>query len=765
MIFLLAVSAILGISAFYFIQTFFVIIPYLIACYCYSSSKKVMISVLVTLCGFYSSTFVHSFFQQTTLTGSEPQLFLTLNEIPDINGSSFRTIAQTVDGEKISLSYPIKSEAEKRYLQQQFRLGLVCKMNGELQRPHVNRNENGFNYQRYLQYQGIHWQFKMDHMPLEACRISEQNLINKVKIIRLNGLRHLEESFPPEASSFAAALLFGESDWIEEDILDAYKALSLVHILAISGLHVGIITAGLYYLFIRFGCTIERAKIILIILLPVYCLVAGGAPSVIRASMMVIIFLSLSLGKIRISSVSLLGYIFLFLLFINPPYLFHVGFQLSFFITFALLMSHKILGEMKHPGSLWQSFLVTIICQLCSMPIILYYFHEFSLWGFLLNILYIPLYTIVLLPATFITFLLSVSSFPFANSAITLLENLFHVVNRFAVVLAELPYSSLAFGKPSFFFVCLLTMFITLFFYFWEKQDKKYMYICSSCLLIALFLFYHKVSLSPDGEVTFIDVGQGDSILIKQPFGKGVYLIDTGGVMNFDREEWEKRRTKFDPGANIVVPLLKSKGIRKIDILVLTHNDQDHIGGGEAILEAIHVEKILISEALKEGFEETLLWKKAVQKQIPIMYGKRGQGWQSGGDRFQIIHPNEFTVDANESSLVLFATINGVKWLFTGDVGERGEKEIIEKFPNLHVDILKVGHHGSKTSSSEALLEAVNARIAVISAGVNNRYGHPHQEVLDALQSNSMTVLRTDLHGDISYKYLFGSGTFSKVIP
>lgn len=765
MVLLLAVSAILGVSAFHLYQTLLVIIPFVVGCYYYSSAKKTIVYVVMTMSLFYLVASIHAHFQQSSLMGTEKQIIITFNELPDFNGSSFRTFADTLDGEKILLSYQMQTEKEKQKLQEYFQFGLVCQVKGELQRPSVNRNENGFNYRRYLQFQGVHWQFKSQSNPLQTCQIIGRSIVGKVKMIRLKGLQHIEEHFPTEARGFAAALLFGDSDWIEEEIFNAYKSLSLVHILAISGLHVGIITAGLYYLLIRLGCPTERTKFILIILLPFYCIVAGGAPSVIRASLTVVVFLSFSLCRIRISSVAILCYIFLFLLMINPSYLFHVGFQLSFFITFALLMSNRILEKNKHRGMVWQSFVVTSICQLCSLPIILYYFHEFSLWGFLLNIIYIPLYTVVLLPATFLVFCISLLSLPGASWFTSGLESLFHLVNTFAVFMAKLPYVSLAFGKPSFLFVFFLSLLIILFFYFWEKRNKQYMYICLSVLFLFLLLFYHKVSLSPYGEVTFIDVGQGDSVLIKQPFGREVYLIDTGGVMNFGQEAWEMRRKTYDPGQDIVVPLLKSKGIRKIDKLILTHDDQDHIGGGVAILQAIQVDEILVPEALKEGFSETAVANLAKKQGIPLVYGKMGQAWRAGGDTFRILHPSKYEEDSNESSLVLMAEINHVRWLFTGDVGEIGEREIIKRYQKLRVDVLKVGHHGSKTSSSEAFLEATHARVAIISAGVNNRYGHPHQEVVEVLQSKSMHILRTDLNGGISYKYFLEEGTFSTVIP
>lgn len=762
---LLAVAAILGISAFYSSKVIFLIILFIIGIYYFSPSKKMTVYIVIVISFFYGIAHIHFHLQKTSLIGNEKQLLLRYTDIPTMNGSSWRVFAETLEGETLLLSYTLQSKQEKQAVQEDYEMGVVCRVNGELKEPSVNRNEHAFNYRHFLQNQGVHWQFQAVSNPLQTCQKVEKNWIERVKIIRFNGLKHIEERFPSAASGFAAALLFGESDCIEEEIYNAYKTLSLVHILAISGLHVGILSAGCFYLFIRAGMTRETTKIVLICLLPIYCILAGAAPSVVRACVMVMLFLLLSLCRVRTSSITILCGVFLFLLLFNPFYIQQVGFQLSFFITFTLLMSVKILDRLKSYHSIVQSFFVTLICQIASLPIILYYFHEFSLWGFLLNVLYIPLYTIILLPATCITFILSSLSFPFANLSLMLLNGCFRLVNDFAVIIAELPYTSLSFGKPSLLFILFLLGLICLLFYCWEKNNRKYLVICSGCLVISLFLFYHKVSWSPFGEVTFIDVGQGDSILVKRPFGRGVYLIDTGGVLTFEQDAWKERRKAFEPGEDIVVPFLKSKGIRKIDKLILTHDDQDHIGGSLAVLQALKVKEIVIPEALQQKFSETDTVKLALQKRIPIVSSKVGQGWKMGEDTFQIVHPVQFEENSNESSLVLLAVINDVRWLFTGDVGSMVEKELVARYPRLTVDVLKLGHHGSKHSSSTVFLDHLQPRIAIVSAGENNRYGHPHQEVTEALEERKIALLRTDLQGGISYKYVFGRGTFSVSIP
>ncbi|MEH6941184.1 DNA internalization-related competence protein ComEC/Rec2 [Bacillus sp. JJ722] len=765
MILLLAVAAILGVSAFYDWKPIFFMVLIILLLYFFISSKKAIVYVIITIAFYFLISHVHAYFNQSTLTTAEKLHIVRLTELPDINGASIQAVVTTSSEDKILLHYSFKSEEEKRVITSQFKLGLTCAVSGQLEQPESNRNENAFNYKAYLRNQSIYWILRSDKNPLSACRYTKPNVVESIKSIRSKGLQHINQYFPVEAKGFSAALLFGESDWIEEETYNAYKSLSLVHILAISGLHVAIITACLFFAGIRIGLTREATQIMLIILLPIYGIVAGGAPSVVRACVMVMVFLLLTLLKIKVSPVSLLCSIFLLLMLFNPFYLQQVGFQLSFFITFALLMSAKILVAVKHHNKVVQSLIVTVICQLCSLPIILYYFYEFSLWGFLANLVYIPLYTVVLLPITMIAFFFSILHAPFSSLFLTLLERLFIISNDVALLLSRIPLASLTYGKPSFLSSLLLMILILFLFYCWELKSRKLVILCMCVLVSSLFLFYHKVSLSPIGEVVVIDVGQGDSILIKRPFGKGIYLIDTGGVLMFSKEKWQEKRKPFEPGEDIVVPYLKSKGIRKIDKLILTHHDQDHIGGANAVMEAIQVKEIVIPEVLQKDFITTPMWEGAVKEKSKVSLLENGGGWRKGEDSFYVVHPVRYTENSNESSLVLLAEINELNWLFTGDLGEEGESELINRYPQMEVDVLKVGHHGSKYSSSAPFLDQLNAELAIVSAGKNNRYNHPSQEVIEALQERRIPLLRTDQQGSIHYKYLWGVGTFSVTLP
>ncbi|MED3841520.1 DNA internalization-related competence protein ComEC/Rec2 [Niallia circulans] len=297
------------------------------------------------------------------------------------------------------------------------------------------------------------------------------------------------------------------------------------------------------------------------------------------------------------------------------------------------------------------------------------------------------------------------------------------------------------------------------------KPLRRWLY-CLPLLLMSV-QFINNVYPSK-GEITFIDVGQGDSILIQLPFNKGTYLIDTGGTVNFPKEDWQKRKNPYEVGAKTVVPFLKSKGIRTIDKLILTHGDLDHIGGSTAIIEQLHVKEIMYPNVKGDwSIEEEHLLKLVEKKQIPIRFIQAGQKWSTGKESFMVLAPIEKeNLTKNNSSIVLFAKIAGITWLFTGDLEKEGELALMNKYPDLReIDVLKVGHHGSKTSSTSEFMERLKPKIAVISVGINNRYHHPSLDVLTILEDYQVKVFRTDENGGISFYFSEKGGTFELRIP
>ena len=705
---------------------------------------------------------------RTNFAADENKFHILFQKDIKVDGDRLSAIGKDLmRKEKIVFSYQIKTEKEKKWIIKNLKTGLACKITGTLSEPTMETNVNAFNYREYLIRKQIFWILKADQVNLLQCTSQKKTPFSFFQSVRENGIQYVQDHFPNESSPLAVALLFGERDYIETNRLETYEKLGIVHLLAISGLHVGMMSGMMYYLGIRIGITRERMTIALLLFLPCYALLTGAAPSVIRAVSMMILFLSLKKWSIyALNTIDIISMVFLVYTFITPYVIYDVGFQLSFSVSFALILSAPILLKRLHhaiPLLLSTSF----ICQLAAIPIMLYYFYEVSVISILANTIFIPLFSLIILPAIFLLFLLHLLMGTTIVFLMQPLNLLIMATNGLALKLSLFPFAMLTFGRPSLMIMLLYFWSIPLFFSLWERMKgaKRFMQVLLLPLSIMCVQLVGNV-LSPYGEITFIDVGQGDSIFIKLPFGRGNYLIDTGGTIQYNTEEWKARKKKFEVGKDVVVPFLKSKGITAIDKLIITHGDADHIGGALSVLKELQVKEILLPKTRELSELEKELLTMAKRNGIPWNFLSAGDSWKSGNTNFHVVSPQAgVEVERNNGSIVLFVKIGGLRWLFTGDLEEEGEEQLVNHYDNLTIDVLKAGHHGSKTSTTIAFLDQLEPKIAIISAGKNNRYGHPAEEVLTNLSERKIKILRTDQHGAITYFFKGETGTFSAVHP
>ncbi len=725
-------------------------------------TRKDMAVVLIVFLVFFIRSEVEVLQHKSKLSGEEQTFRISIQDISKINGDMLTMHAEEQNsGEKLLIKYRIKSEQEKNYLQKLLSSGLICTINGTLEQPKPSSNENLFNYKTYLERNHIYWLMKPQEIDRQSCQRTTGPLIS-LKNIRAKGIDYLEKYFPEESVPLAAALIFGTSDLISEDTMENYRILGIVHLLAISGLHITIIVAIVYYLMLRIGVTREKSVIILFICLPIYAVLAGASPSVNRSVLMTMLLLIGTWRRQRINVVDIISLTFLLYLFILPDSIYHIGFQLSFLTTFVILLSAPvILSRYEHPVSMMLA--TSYLSMVCTAPILLYSFFEFSLISILVNLLYIPLFNFVLLPYVLFSFVFHLLFSGFSAPFLFPLNSIIEFMNKLTEKIALLPWNMIILGRPNPLYLLLYGWGFFLFFLFWEAGAKgKWRW----SLFLMPFLFfagqYVMSHYSLEGEVTFLDVGQGDCIYIRLPLDKGTYLIDTGGNLEFEKEPWQMRKDKYEVGEDTVVPFLKSKGAVTIDKLILTHGDQDHAGGAEAILRELKVKELLLPDTAKQNELENRLIQLAKKQQIPVKLVHEGDVWKAGNYHFSILSPQEGSeAQANNGSVVLYTEIGGVKWLFTGDLEKEGEERLMRKYPYLHADVLKSGHHGSKSSTTEEFVEQISPHTAIISAGENNRYGHPHQEVIKRLEERKIKILRTDIHGAITYTFKKESGTFS----
>jgi competence protein ComEC len=762
----IALSAIFGILLGYFsLHVYPLILSSVYFLFLLFRKREICLFCLAAMIVFYVYFIYIDGKNRTMLKDKMTQFSVRLVTPVTIDGDRLIGTAETPQREKVKISYRIRSKEEKKKLSL-LSVGMVCSFAGVLEVPEAARNPYAFNYKKYLYFQRIHWLLKPHTLSLDHCRSTPLSFYEKLIAVREKGIAYIEQYFPSATIGIVQALVYGEREQMSETILEGYQKLGLIHLLAISGLHVTMLIGMSFFLAIRIGMTRETAALLLIFLLPLYTVLTGASPSVVRASLMAGIVLISLKWPTKLLPIDSLSTTCIIMLLLNPYALFQAGFQLSFIATLGLILSSHMILQQSSP--LLQLVSTTVIAQLSSLPLLLYHFFEISLLSFPLNLVFVPLYSFIILPLSLISLIGHYLFTPVGKLFIFMLEKILLLTNQLIEFLAVHSSFSLTLGRPSslmLFFYCIAILFVFVEFekmsQGWRKYKGVFFLVC--VIIVDWFTPY----LDRYGEVVLLDVGQGDCIYIELPYRKGVYLIDTGGVVSFSKPSWRKRKDEFEVGADVVVPFLKAKGVSRLDKLIITHGDYDHMGAAQTIIEQTTVKELFIGKGGNKDRLQQRLVKAAKRHHVFVREISRGEKWNAAGISFYVLSPTntESEESKNNRSIVLYTNLGGVTWLFTGDLEESGEKELLHAFPSLRADVLKVGHHGSDTSTSEALLKRIQPKVALISVGKHNRYQHPHETVIQRLRAHNITILRTDWHGAIQFIYTKKSGTFTTMLP
>lgn len=551
--------------------------------------------------------------------------------------------------------------------------------------------------------------------------------------------------FPPAESGLVKAITTGDKKSLDDYTKDLYRRVGISHILAISGLNVSALAVVIFFLLEALKIFSKRqSALIVICFLIVFAMFTGFSASTVRAVVMVsVVMLGTYLFRFGdyLNNIAISA---LLILLIQPLYLFDIGFQLSFITISGMLFCSQILKSYPNMPKWQKGVYMSIAATLASYPISAYYFHWISLVSIVANILIIPM-TTLLLAASFITGLLGLLYLPAAVFAGGVVYAILKAIEYISVTLMNIPGSFVCIGSPSVLTICLWYASV-LAIYCWNY--KKYFKIAALALPIAFCasllgnrLLFH------ENKLAFLDVGQGDSAVLTT-FDKRAYVFDTGGSF------WA------NPGQNtgerIVRPYLEREGITKIDGLFLSHMDSDHALGALELLDGMEIKGLYISDY---DFEPTFLYAdiltRAKAKEIPVYLVQEGQkAALSEGIEVSCLYPKTsggiLFGDDNNGSMVLKLAIGEVSVLLTGDASTLDEGLIQKDGNSIQSTILKVGHHGSKYSSSTPFLQAVKPELAVISCGEGNSYGHPNVETIERLNLEHIKTLRTDQRGTIS---------------
>ena len=629
--------------------------------------------------------------------------------------------------------------------------GKAITVSGRLNIPTGKTNPGGFDFRNYLNQSKISATVFATEKNITLKDEYKGNFVVKYSLaLRDRIIDVINKSLPSSQASLLNAILLGYKSGLEEDVEAMFRGAGLAHIIVVSGMHVGYILLGFVVFFRKLGVKRTYANIATLIALWGYAAITGFGPSVMRAVIMASVVL---LGEIIkregdiLNSISFAAFI---ILLFNPALLFSVGFQLSFIATISIVLFHKntkeLLSSNVLPEYLTDTISLTLAAQLGVLPIIALYFNEISLVSVISNVLVAPIIGIITILGLVMAVVGQIHIFfsqvvgLFNN---TLLSFVLFVSSR----TSSLPFSVIKVITPSMLFIGIY--YICIFYFLWYKPKHKVKLLPKHNIIIwttIVFIILINLFIPRGLEVVFLDVGQGDCAFIRTQGGKTI-LIDGGGYIN--------REDDSNIGDDIVIPFLLDYGVRKLDVVAVTHGHIDHTQGLEPVLKSFNVLNFIIPDVEDlEGLEELLSIAK--ERDINIESCKKGDIIDlDKRTYFEVLHPkNDFYIQKsalNNNSLVLKLCYDDVSILFTGDIEIEAERMLIDDKISVRADILKVAHHGSSTSTMPEFLEKVNPLVAIVSVGRNN-FGHPSDEVLELLEGEDIRVLRTDSDGAVIVK-------------
>ena len=626
----------------------------------------------------------NSFHNESKFNGSETFFIGIIDEIKNSDDYYKITIKSK---EKIIGSYYSKESLN-------ISLGDKITFTGTLNKPKNNTIPNTFNYRKYLYNHHIYYLVKIDNIKVISKTRSVKYKIKNYIIKRSEKFKH---------SDYFKAFLIGDKS--EMDDYSIFQKNGVSHLFAISGMHLSLLSGIILFLFKK-----SRFKeIFACIFLILFSMITNHSASIYRS---LLLFIFIMLNKkldLRINTVNVLLLVVCTLLIFNPLIIYDMGFLYSVSVSLGLILFNKYMKK----NYFVNMFLTSFTAFLFSLPITLYYNYEINLMQIINNVIIVPLVSIIIYPLTILTFIFSFLE-PILNVLISILKFISTHLIMINIIVPK---------------VSLIFYFIYYVFLFMFLKTNHNIFI----LLIIIYTLCIKVKplIDFNAYVYFLDVGQGDSSLIYSKHK--VILIDTGGKDNIKVSD---NTIKF----------LKSTGKSKINYLVLTHGDYDHMGDAINVIENFKVDKVIFNCGESNNLEKELI--KVLEKKN-IKYYSCIKKLNIDNSKLYFLQTKEYDKE-NDNSNVIYTELNGYKFMFMGDAGIDKEKDILDKYNISDINVLKVGHHGSKTSSDKNFINEMDPIYSVISVGKNNRYGHPNKEVLNNLDGSR--IYRTDQDGSIMFK-------------
>ena len=574
--------------------------------------------------------------------------------------------------------------------------GDKIKVTGVLKEPSTNNIFNNFNYKKYLYNKKIYY-------IIEASKIDKiQNNNNHIYTIknllytRINSLK---------SSNYIKALLFGDNK-LDKEIKTSYQINGISHLFSVSGFHINFITSIIYFYLDRVTYN-KKIKYITVDIFLVLYLLLCNTTSLLRCTVMNILLSINHLLKLDIKKIDIVLLTLILCIIINPFIIYDIGFIYSYTISFFL-----ILYKNKY-NKLLKIIYISLISFLVSLPINIYTSYEINFLSIILNIIIVPIVSLILLPLSLLTLI-----FPILDNILYLITS---ILEKISLYTSNINIFKQVLSKPSIILIIIYYLVIILIL----SKNKHYY------LILILLIFHKTIPLyNSNLEVVMFDVGEADSMLISTPSKKVNILIDTGRGIDIN---------------NIII-YLKSIGISKLNYLIITHGDEDHIGGALYLIDNFKVDNVILNKGDYTELEVELI---THLKNKNIKYTNNINKIPLLGSYMYLLNTKKFS-NENDNSIVTYFEYQKYKFLFMGDSSSKTEEYLINNYNLTNISFLKVGHHGSNTSSSPLFINKITPKVSLISVGRNNFYHHPNKEVLTNL-SNSV-IYRTDINKSIKIK-------------
>ena len=586
--------------------------------------------------------------------------------------------------------------------------GDVVSITGNLKAPSNNTVFNTFNYKKYLYNNKIY-----KTIMVKSIKIIKKSS-NPFVIIKNKIKDHVR------VNKYLMLFITGDKSLLEGEIYNDFKQIGVAHLLAISGMHIAIFVKILQFILKIINEHFEN--IIILSFLLFYAFIVGFTASVMRTFLCFVISKLCRRTNINISSLKILFLSFFLQIIINPFAIYNVGFQFSYLTSLGIIISKKF-----HTNKYWRDIIIiTLFATLFTLPVNINLNYEINLLTLVANFMMVPLISFIIYPLSLLTFI-----FPFLLRIYSFIT---YIMEKIIIIISNIHFFTINIPKINCFFIIFYYLFLLLFIHYGYKRFFTFLIV-----IIGLNKIYY--CLDSNYKIIIFDVNQGDSSIVISPHNKDIILIDTGGIVSFNQSG------SYNVSDNIIL-YLKSIGIIKLSNMVITHGDFDHMGEAINLVENFKVENVIFNCGPYNDLEKELI--KVLDKK-KIKYYSCIKELNIDKNKLYFLQTKEYD-NENDNSNVIYTELNNYKFLFMGDASVTTEKEILDKYYLPDIDVLKVGHHGSKTSSSKEFIDEINPKYSIISVGKNNRYGHPNKEVLDNL--NDSKVYRTDQEGSIMFKII-----------